>query len=236
MGGILRTVNRIKWVAQFFALCKILVKERMDVTLSASEVHKLKKAPPVEGVVPLIHERWSPRSFTDREVSPALLAKVFEAARWAASSNNEQPWRFLVGRRGDSTWEKIYAALTGHNPKWARTAPVLILGAAKTKFSHNGVENRNALYDLGAAAAYLVLQATALGLAAHQMAGFDQEAARKAFGIPEEFAIGAVIALGYQGEPAALGDETLIQRETAARTRKPLGEFVYKEWGEPAGL
>jgi len=206
------------------------------VTLSASEVHALKKAPAVEGVLPVFHERWSPRSFTDREVSAALLAKVFEAARWAASSFNEQPWRFLVGRKRDSAYQKIFASLGDFNQKWAQTAPVLILGTAKTKFSHNGAENRHALYDLGAAASYLTLQAAALGLKAHQMAGFDPEAARKAFGIPEEYAIGSVIALGYQGEPAALGDETLIERETAARTRKPLSEIVFKEWGEAAGL
>ena len=206
------------------------------MTLSASEVHALKKAPAVEGVVPLIHERWSPRSFADREVSAAMLAKVFEAARWAPSSFNEQPWRFLVGRRGDSAYQKIFASLGEFNQKWAKTAPVLILGAARTKFSHNGAENRHALHDLGAAAALLTLQAAALGLATHQMAGFDPEAARKAFGIPEEYAIGSVMALGYQGEPAALGDEALIERETAARTRRPQGEFVFKAWGEAAEL
>jgi len=206
------------------------------VTLSAREVHALKKAPAVEGVLPLFHERWSPRSFTDREVSAETLGKVFEAARWAASSFNEQPWRFLVGRRGDSAYQKIFGSLGEFNQKWARTAPVLILGAAKTKFSHSGADNRHALYDLGAAASYMTLQAAALGLATHQMAGFDPEAARKAFGIPEEYALGSVIALGYQGEPAALGDETLIEREIAARTRKPLGEFVFKEWGEKSGL
>ena len=206
------------------------------MTLRASEVHAMKKAPAVDGVLPLFHERWSPRSFTHREVSPALLHKVFEAARWAASSFNEQPWRFLVGRRGDSAYKKIFASLGEFNQKWARTAPVLILGAARTKFSHNDAANRHALYDLGAAAALLTLQAAALGLATHQMAGFDAEAARKAFGIPEEYAIGSVMALGYQGEPAALGDEALIERETAARTRKPQGEFVFKAWGEAAEL
>jgi nitroreductase len=227
VGGIKRWRAAILDVQNF-------LKERIDVTLSASEVHALKKAPAVEGVLPLFHERWSPRSFTDREVSAALLAKVFEAARWAASSFNEQPWRFLLGRRGDSAYNKIFESLGEFNQKWARTAPVLILGAARTKFSHNDAENRVALYDLGAAASYMTLQAAALGLATHQMAGFDPEKAKKLFGIPEEYIMGAAIALGYQGEPAALGDETLIEREIAARTRKPLGEFVFKEWGEPA--
>jgi nitroreductase len=210
----------------------LFLKELIGVTLSASEVNALKKAPAVEGVLPVFHERWSPRSFTDREVSPSLLAKVFEAARWAASSFNEQPWRFLVGQKGDSAYNKIFESLGEFNQKWARTAPVLILGAAKTKFSHDGAYNRVALYDLGAAASYMTLQAAALGLATHQMAGFDTDKAKKLFGIPEEYVMGAAIALGYQGEPAALGDETLIARETAARTRKPLGEIVFSAWGE----
>jgi nitroreductase len=94
------------------------------MTLTAHELHQLKKAPHVEGVLPIIHERWSPRSFAEREVSPETLKKVFEAARWAASSGNEQPWRFFVGLRGDSTWQKILASLVDANKKWAQKAPV----------------------------------------------------------------------------------------------------------------
>jgi nitroreductase len=206
------------------------------MSLTASEVHALKKAPPVEGVLPAIRERWSARSFAGREVSPETLRKVFEAARWAASSNNEQPWRFLVGRRGDSTWQKINEILMGANRAWAHRAPVLILGVAHTRFSKNGAENRYALFDLGAATSYLTLQAAELGMTTHQMAGYNQEAARKALGIPEEYALGSVIALGYQGEPSALGDATLIERETSVRTRKPLDEIVFSAWDETAGI
>ena len=206
------------------------------MNLTASEVHKLKKAPPVEGVLPAIRERWSARSFDQREVSPEALTKVFEAARWAASSNNEQPWRFLVGRRGTETFKKIYELLGGFNRDWAGRAPVLILGVAHTRFSKTGAENRYALFDLGAATSYLTLQAAELGLTTHQMAGYDHEAARQALGIPVEYELGTVIALGYQGEPAALGNATLIERETTARTRKPLDEIVFSEWGVTAGL
>lgn len=206
------------------------------MNLTANEVNALKKAPPVEGVLPAFHGRWSPRSFAAREVSSDLLHKVFEAARWAASSNNEQPWRYLVGRRGDGVWQKIFDALVDFNKGWAQTAPVLILGVTRSRFSRHEAENRHALYDLGAASSYLTLEAAALGLAAHQMAGFDPEAARKAFGIPEEYAIGAVIALGYLGEPAALGDATLIEREVAPRTRKPLDEMVFSEWDKAAEI
>jgi len=180
--------------------------------------------------------RWSARSFADREVSLADLKRVFEAARWAASSYNEQPWRFLVGTRNSSTYKKIFSTLIGFNQSWATTAPVLILGVSSTRFAHNGSENRNALYDLGAAASYLTLQASELGLTTHQMAGFDQEAARKAFEIPENYSLGAVIALGYQGEPSALGNQNLVDMEISPRTRRPLSEFVFSAWGEPADL
>jgi nitroreductase len=200
---------------------------------TASQIHEAKKAPHVDGVLPIFHERWSPRSFADRKVTPETLAKVFEAARWAASSFNEQPWRFIVGVRGSETYAKIFESLGEFNQKWARTAPVLIIDAALTKFSHNGTPNRVAFYDLGAAASYLTLEAASLGLAAHQMAGFDPDKARKLLGIPDEYMIGAVIALGYQDEPERLGDTELIQRELAPRNRKPLHEIVFEAWGKP---
>lgn len=206
------------------------------MTLSALEVNQLKQAPAVDGVLPLFHHRWSPRAYTDREVSPASLAKVFEAARWAASSYNEQPWRYLVGVRNSETYKKIFASLIGFNQGWAGSAPVLILGVASTKFSHNGTENGSALYDLGAASSYLTLQAAALGLATHQMAGYSHDAARAAFGIPEEYAFGAVIALGYQGEPATLSNEHMLAQEIAPRERKPLQDFVFSAWDKPADL
>jgi nitroreductase len=206
------------------------------VTLSAIEVNNLKQAPAVEGVLPAIHRRWSARSFSEREVSPAELARVFEAARWAASSNNEQPWRFLTGVRGSATYQKIFSTLMGFNRNWAGSAPVLILGVASAKFARNGADNAYALYDLGAATSYLTLQAASLGLTTHQMAGYDHAAARLALEIPEDYVLGSVVALGYQGEPAALRDENLIARETSPRERKPLSQFVLSAWGEPANL
>lgn len=206
------------------------------MTLSATEVHELKKAPAVDGVLPILHTRWSPRSFADRSVDPADLARVFEAARWAASSFNEQPWRFLVGVRGSDTYRKIFDSLMPFNQDWAKSAPVLILGVAKTKFSHNDSHNRVAFYDLGAASSHLTLQAAALGLSTHQMGGFDPEAARKSFEIPEDYLIGAVIALGYQGEPADLPNPRFVDQEVAPRQRKPLSAFVFSAWDTPAKL
>jgi nitroreductase len=205
------------------------------MTLSAIETNAVKKAPAVDGVLPVFHQRWSARSFADREVTAESLSKVFEAARWAASSGNGQPWRFLVGRRGEETWTKIFETLEGFNRKWAHRAPVLILGTA-LQVSQGGAENRYALFDLGAASSYLTLEAAALGLTTHQMAGFNQEAARKELGIPAEYALGSVIALGYQDEPAALRNEELIRRETAPRTRKLLSEVAFRAWDVPAEI
>lgn len=206
----------------------------MSKTLSALEVRKLKEAPQVDGVLPVFHHRWSARSFDKRDVSTEDLKKLFEAARWAASSSNEQPWRFLVGRRGSETHGKIFESLMGFNRVWAGRAPVLMLGAAATKFAKNGAANGYALYDLGAAASYLTLQAASMGMTSHQMAGFDHDAARKLLEVPGDYLLGSVIALGYQGEPAELADEQLIERETTTRTRKPLDEFVYSAWGKAA--
>jgi nitroreductase len=206
------------------------------MTLSALEVNRLKQAPAVEGVLPAVLGRWSPRSFSARDVSTADLRKVFEAARWSASAYNEQPWRFLVGVRDSLTHKKIFSTLVGFNQSWAGAASVLILGVASTKFSHNGTANYHALYDLGAASAALALQAASLGLKTHSMAGYDQIAARREFKIPESYALGAVIALGYQGEPASLGHEQLIALETAPRERKTLSELVLSAWGESVDL
>jgi nitroreductase len=184
-------------------------------------------------LLPLFLERWSPRSFADREVSRADLKRVFEAARWAPSSGNAQPWRFIVGTQGTETHAKLTSVLASFNKEWASKAPVLILGTTNA-VNARGAANAYAMYDLGAAAVSITLAAEALGLATHQMAGFDHDAARREFGIPEAYALGSVMALGYQDEPAALANEELISRETAPRTRKPLSEMVFSAWDEPA--
>ena len=206
------------------------------MSLSAAEVKELKKAPAVEGVLPAIHHRWSPRSFADKAVPSEILTKIFEAARWSASSFNEQPWRFFVGFKGDATYEKIFSTLIGFNQSWAGKAPVLIFGVASTKFSHNGQPNGYGLYDLGAAVSLLTLQAAELGVATHSMAGFDQAAALKTFEVPADYVAGAVTALGYQGEPAELGHDQMIAMEEAPRERKPLSEIALSAWGVPAKL
>jgi nitroreductase len=203
------------------------------MSISASEVASQKHAPAVDGVLPVFHQRWSARAFSPREVSMQDLHRIFEAARWAPSSNNAQPWRYIVGLRGTSTHEKIGESLMGFNQSWAPKAPVLMLGLDKTKFDHNDSTNHFALYDLGAASAYLVLQAAALGMTTHQMGGVDRDKARTLLEIPADYHIAAAIALGYQDDPETLSNEELIKRELSPRDRKPLDEIVFSAWGHP---
>ena len=195
-------------------------------------LEKLKQAPATPGVIEPILKRWSPRAYSDKTVSPESLKEVFEAARWAASSSNEQPWRFLVGHRGDETYKKIFDSLVEFNQTWAKSAPVLILSAGKKTFTKNGDANHYSLHDVGAATAYLGLQATALGFHTHSMGGFDMAKARTLFNIPDDFEIGSVTALGYLGDPDTL-PEKMKQMELAPRQRKPLGEIVFSEWEKP---
>jgi nitroreductase len=201
-------------------------------TSSPEVIEKLKHAPGVAGVEGLIHRRWSPRAYSDKEVTAEELKKLFEAARWAASSSNEQPWRFLVGRRGDETYQKIFNALVEFNQAWAKSAPVLVLSVAKMTFTAKGTANRFGLHDTGAAMANLALQATADGLHTHSMAGFDNEQMRASFAIPSDYELGAVTAIGYFGDPASL-PEHLHKQEVSPRQRKPLEEFVFSAWEKP---
>lgn len=188
-------------------------------------------------VLSAVAERWSPRAFSEIAVTAEELGSVLEAGRWAASAFNEQPWRFLVGRRGDATHGRIRECLVPANQVWAGTASVLLLSVARSSFTRNGKANRHAWHDTGLASAGMVLQATALGLHAHMMAGFDADAAREAFAIPEEFEPVAAMALGRLGSPAVLEDEGLRQAELAPRTRRPLAEIAFQEtWERPLEL
>ncbi len=196
-----------------------------------------KFADALPGVHDLIRKRWSPRSFSPREVSNQDLKTILDAARWAASSFNEQPWRFLVARKSDGpAYEKLLSLLAPFNQAWAKTAPVLIIMAAKRTFSHNGSPNRFNIHDAGQALAHLFLQATALGLHAHGMAGFDAERARRELHIPDDYDLGAAVALGYAA-PADQLPEQYRQSEIAKRTRKPLNEIVFgADWNQPLEL
>lgn len=185
----------------------------------------------------LIRNRWSPRAFSSREVSNEDLKIILEAARWAASSFNEQPWRFFIARKSDAAAHARFVdVLAPANQAWAKTAPVLIIMAAKRTFSHNGSSNYYGLHDAGQALAHLMLQATALGLHAHAMAGFDREKARKEINIPDEYDLGAAVALGYLGDPDQLPEQTR-KSELAKRSRKALNEIAFgSHWNEPLSL
>ena len=199
------------------------------------DLEALKHGPVDSGVEELILKRWSPRTFADKPVSAADLTKIFTAAGWAASSSNEQPWRFLVGHKGDATFAKILDALVEFNQLWAKAAAVLVLSVGKKTFTKNGTPNGWALHDVGAASATMALQAVALGIHTHGMAGFDKDKARVNFAIPEDFEPGAVWAMGYLGELSAL-PENFQAMEKVPRVRKGLDEFVFSEWEKPAGL
>ncbi len=183
----------------------------------------------------LIRERWSPRAFADKPVPPEVLRSLFEAARWAPSSSNEQPWAFMVATREDpAAHAKLLSVLVDANQVWAKHAPVLGMAVSRLAFSQGGQPNRNAFYDTGAAMAYLTVEATVRGLFVHQMAGFDPRKAVEEFSIPAGCEPIAAFVLGYPGDAQGL-PETLRVRELAARTRKPLSEFVMSgKWGQPA--
>src|SRR3954463_9809046 len=145
----------------------------------------------------LLRRRWSPRAFSDRPVEREKLLSVLEAARWAPSSNNEQPWHYLVARKEEpEEFARLLACLVEKNQSWAKAAPVLMLSVASTVFARNGKPNRHALHDVGQAVADLTVQATALGLFVHQMAGFSAEKARETYGIPENAEPVAALAVG----------------------------------------
>ncbi len=190
-------------------------------------------ADPAHPVHDLIATRYSPRAFSDRAVSQEDVRSLLEAARWAPSCFNEQPWRYLLAMKSQpDEFARMLSCLVEFNQSWAKEASVLLLAVASTQFERNQKPNRHAWHDVGAASGSLSLQATALGLQAHQMAGFDADRARAEFAIPEEFEPVAAIAIGYPGSADSL-PEDLRERELAARERKPLSELVFSgAWGK----
>jgi nitroreductase len=183
----------------------------------------------------LLNNRWSPRAFSGKPIEPLKIVSIFEAARWSPSSANEQPWHFIVAAKEDSrVYDAIVESLMEGNRRWAQSAPLLILGVARSSYSKTGKPYRHAWYDLGQSIAHLTVQASALGLAVHQMGGFDAEKARELLTIPDGYEPVIAIAVGYAELPETLPDD-LRRREEASRTRKPLEELVFtEEWGSPS--
>lgn len=176
---------------------------------------------------PIIKERWSPRAFSDQHVEKEKIQRFFEAARWSASSSNEQPWRFIVGFKGDETYQKIFETFVDFNQLWAHTAPVLILTIGNT-MSFKKPENPNTAfaYDCGQAVAQLTFQAAADGLFVHQMGGFDTQKSAEVFHVPANYKVLTALAVGYIGNPEVL-HPNLKKMEFAPRERQELEHMVF---------
>lgn len=177
-------------------------------------------------VASLITNRWSPLAIDSRELELEKILSLLEAARWAPSSFNEQPWFYVLGKKGDKTHEQLASCLMSGN-SWAAEAPVLMLSVAKLFFDHKHKPNRHAMHDTGAASVLMHVQATELGLAMHQMAGFDVEKARELFKIGEDYEPAVMIAVGYPGEASALSPD-LQKRESMPRSRKSVKDLIWE--------
>lgn len=195
-----------------------------------------KLAPTQVPIHDVLARRWSSRAFDPaRAVTRAQIVALCEAARWAASCYNDQPWRFLVfDRHSDAAaWQRAFECLGEWNQKWVKHAPVLLIACAGSIFHKNGKPNRWGQHDTGAAGQNLYLQAVALGLLAHPMGGFDADKVRQTFQVPGDYTPMAMIAVGYPG-PAEILEPEYRELETAPRERKPLGEcFFEAAWGAP---
>jgi len=182
-----------------------------------------------------IANRWSGRAYdADQALGQDEVIALLEAARWAPSCFGDQPWRFIVCNKSTDAdaWQRGFDCLGESNQTWAKDAPLLLLICADTIFSHNLQPNRWAQYDTGAAAENLCLQASSMGLTAHQMGGFNADKARTAFSIPSQFTLMAMISVGYPADKASLLPE-ILSRENADRKRRPLNElFFSSHWGQ----
>lgn len=176
-------------------------------------------------------DRWSPYGFEERPVAQADLCSLFEAARWAASSYNEQPWNYIVAtKENPKEFEQLLSCLVEANQAWAKAAPVLVLGVVSLRFAKNHKDNRAAVHDLGLASGNLVVEATARDLSVHQMIGILPDKAREVYQIPEHFEAWTAMAIGYNADPANM-PAALKERDMAPRQRRPLKDFVFtRHW------
>lgn len=200
-------------------------------------LEEIRRARPDHSIADLIARRWSPYAFADRPVSVEDLRSLFEAARWAASSYNEQPWSYIVATKADpEAHEKVLSCLVEGNQAWAGAAPALAIGCTSLHHKHNGKRNAAAEHDLGSSSCSLALQAIALGMHVHQMIGILPDRVREVFGVPEGVLPLTGLAIGYLGDPADL-PEKLRERDVQPKSRKPLAEFVFGgSWGTASPL
>ncbi len=205
--------------------------------MSQEELIAIKQAAADAPIHALLKQRWSPRAFDQRPVEVEKLQTLLEAARWSASGGNMQPWAFLVARRDQEAdaFARMVDCLSEGNVPWASQAPVLGITVASL-YRRPDVLNRHAFHDVGLATQNLAIQATALDLHLHLMGGFSPDKARSNFAIPDDYDAVTMFALGYLGDPSYLS-ERQQESERAARTRRPLQEFVFSNrWGESAAL
>jgi nitroreductase len=186
-------------------------------------------------VLDVIRSRWSPAIYSPQPVEPEKLLRILEAARWAPSSNNAQPWSFLVARKEEpEEFARMLSCLVPGNVAWAQHVPVLMISVAKLQFD-NGNANRHALHDTGIATGFLMLQSAALGILAHGMAGFDPAKARGVYGIPDSHEAVAAIGLGYPGDPQGAPED--LRKRNQRRPRRTLQQFVFAgRWGQPLSI
>ncbi|RAK64516.1 nitroreductase family protein [Hymenobacter edaphi] len=179
-------------------------------------------------VVDLIKHRWSPRAFTAQPLNDDDLRTLFEAAAWAPSAMNEQPWRFIYAHREQTeAFQKLWDCLLPGNQPWAQHAAVLVVVLARKTMGANNAPNRHYLHDTGLATANLLLQAASMGIHGHVMGGFDLAKTQQALHLPADLEPATFLALGYVGEAEQL-EEPFRSRELAPRSRKPLSEFVFE--------
>ena len=196
-----------------------------------------KLAQPDYPVLPVIAERWSPYAYDPRPVERDKLLSCLEAARWAASSYNEQPWTYILAERGDAAaFARLLDCLVEGNQAWAKNVGVLIVTVVSRNFTKNGKPNAACEHDVGLAAGNLTLQATALGLHVHQMIGIEPYKVRAAYNVPEGHDPLTAIAIGYAAAVAPGTTDKLQQRDLAPRSRKSISEFVVSTWGQSASL
>ena len=186
----------------------------------------LKPAESSVALSPLIANRWSPRSFDAvAEISDTDIAAILEAGRWSPSTSNQQPWRFIVAKRGDSHFENLTKNFAGFNATWAPSASALILVVAVTT-NEDGSVRPFALYDAGLASAFMTMEANHRGIAVHPIAGFNRDEVKTEFSLPDNYSQTAILVMGKQAPAEHLDNEVLLEREKAPRVRLPLAEIV----------
>jgi nitroreductase len=188
-------------------------------------MNTIKKAQTQNPVLEIIRDRWSARSFSEKEISPETINTLIEAASWAFSGNNEQPWRYAVAYKGTPLFEKFFSLLSTGNQLWCQNAGALVLSLGKKTFSANGSLNTAMMHDVGAANMLLTLQANSHGIYTHVLGGYDAAKTADLFDLGDDLVPVYMIALGYLADPEKL-EEPFRTREITPRSRKDLNEIL----------